>query len=527
MPATRAARPVVLAILDGWGLRAPAEDNAPSRAHTPVFDRLMASCPKASLNACGAAVGLPEGQIGNSEVGHTTIGAGRVVWMDLPRIDRAIEDGSFAANPALARFTARLGETGGTAHLIGLASPGGVHSHQRHMAAAARALSAAGIPVALHLLTDGRDVGQKSAGAQVAALLESIADLPGIRPATLMGRFHAMDRDRRWERIRAAWDALHDGKGETAPDPLAAIEAAYARGETDEFITPTILPGYNGMRDGDGVLCLNFRADRAREILGALLDPAFEGERGQPAQFAAALGMTAYSERLDTLMDTMFPAEPIADTLGATVAAAGLTQLRLAETEKYPHVTFFLDGGVEAEKPGERRHMAPSPKVRTYDLAPEMAAEEVATVLTEAIRARIDLIVVNFANPDMVGHTGSIPAAIAACEAVDRGLGQALDALEEVGGAMIVTADHGNCEQMIDPETGGPHTAHTLNRVPVILVERPEPTGRSPTGRAEEERRLAEGGLADLAPTLLALLGLPQPAAMTGRSLLRPSDDGA
>ncbi|MEL6266499.1 MAG: 2,3-bisphosphoglycerate-independent phosphoglycerate mutase [Pseudomonadota bacterium] len=509
-------RPVVLVILDGWGLREGGEDNAPARARTPTMDRLAATCPVATLAASGAAVGLPDGQIGNSEVGHITIGAGRVVWMDLPRIDRAIADGSFDANPALARFADRLAATGGTAHLIGLASPGGVHAHQRHIAAAARALATRAIPVALHLLTDGRDVAPRSAEGQLAALLAGIEGLPRTRIATVTGRFYAMDRDRRWERVEAAWRTIAGlgggDPGAEAEDTAAALAAARARDESDEFVTPTRLDGAPAIGPQDGVFCLNFRADRAREILGALVDPDFDGfERPGWHPPAAALGMVAYSERLSTLMDAMFADQDIPDTLGETVAAAGLTQLRLAETEKYPHVTFFLNGGAEAEQPGERRHMAPSPKVRTYDLAPEMAAAEVAEVLADAIRARTDLVICNFANPDMVGHTGDVEAAIRAGEAVDTGRGRALAALEETGGAMLVIADHGNCEVMVDPETRGPHTAHTLNRVPVILVER---------GAAGRGHALTDGGLADVAPTLLALLGLAQPAAMTGRPLL-------
>ncbi|MEO1315791.1 MAG: 2,3-bisphosphoglycerate-independent phosphoglycerate mutase [Pseudomonadota bacterium] len=515
-------RPVILCILDGWGAREPAADNAPYLAKTPVFDRLMATCPTALLQASGEDVGLPAGQIGNSEVGHTNIGAGRVVWMDLPRIDRAIEDGSFASNAALLAFAGELRATGGTAHVLGLASPGGVHSHQRHIAAVARVLAGEGVPVALHLFTDGRDVAPKSGRAQVEALLEETGALEGVQAATLMGRFYAMDRDKRWERIEAALRCIQLGEGEAAGDALAAIDAGYARGETDEFISPTALGGYRGMAAGDGVLCVNFRADRSREILGALLDEDFEGTRPVPVALAAALGMVSYSERLDALMGAMFADAEISDTLGQVVARAGRRQLRLAETEKYPHVTFFLNGGSEALLEGEARHMAPSPKVRTYDLAPEMAADEVGEVLARAIRERTDLIVVNFANPDMVGHTGSLGAAIAACEAVDRGLGRALEALEEVGGAMIVTADHGNCEQMYDVDTGGPHTAHTLNPVPVILVERGAGApARDTDGLAAT--RLAHGRLADLAPTLLALMGLEQPAAMTGRSLLRDS----
>ncbi|MEM1343880.1 MAG: 2,3-bisphosphoglycerate-independent phosphoglycerate mutase [Pseudomonadota bacterium] len=503
-------KPVVLAILDGWGLSETEAGNAVRLAHTPHIDRVFAEHPSARLAASGEDVGLPPGQIGNSEVGHTNIGAGRVVWMDLPRIDRAIEDGAFAANPALVRFCQRLQESGGTAHLVGLASPGGVHAHQRHLVAAARVLAGGGIPVALHLITDGRDVGPKTARAQIAGLLEEIAALEGVRAASVIGRFYTLDRDKRWERVQAAFATMVHAEGTPAKDALTAIDTAYARDESDEFITPTPLAGHTGMAHGDGLFCLNFRADRAREILSALVDPDFDAfETGARPRFAAQLGMVEYSERLDGLLDTVFASEPIANTLGAWVAAHGLSQMRLAETEKYPHVTFFLNGGRETPAQGEHRHMAQSPRVRTYDLAPEMAAGEVTEALVEAIRARHALIVVNFANPDMVGHTGDLQAAIRACEAVDVGMGRALVALAEVGGAMLVTADHGNCECMVAPD-GTPHTAHTTNPVPVGLVECP------PTAN----KALRDGRLADLAPTLLTLMGLDAPAEMTGRSLI-------
>ena len=510
-----AYKPVVLTILDGWGLSDATRANAPHLAETPNFDRLMADRPSARLSASGTDVGLPEGQMGNSEVGHTNIGAGRVVWMDLPRIDRAIETGDFARNPALGRFAATLRETGGTAHLIGLMSPGGVHSHQHHVAVAANHLALQGIPVALHLFLDGRDTPPRSAPGYLARLREEAAPAfaAGARIASVMGRFYALDRDNRWDRVSAAFAALVGAGAPAAGSAEEVIAAAHARDETDEFVPPVVLPDHPGMRDGDGLFCLNFRADRAREILSALVDPEFDAfDAGARPDFAARLGMVAYSDRLAGLMDVAFPPEPIVNTLGAWVAAHGRTQFRLAETEKYPHVTFFLNGGVETPAGGEDRWMAPSPRVRTYDMAPEMAAAEVSAQLAAAIRARYDLIVVNFANPDMVGHTGDLDAAIRACEAVDRGLGLALDALRETGGAMIVTADHGNCEVMVDPATGGPHTAHTTNPVPVVLVEE---------GARREYRGIASGRLADLAPSLLDLMGLDQPAEMTGRSLLR------
>ena len=501
-------RPVVLCILDGWGLSPTREGNAVALADTPNFDRIWKECPHATLRAHGPDVGLPEGQMGNSEVGHMNIGAGRVVWMDLPRIDNAIADGSFAANEALAGFVAALKASHGAAHLAGLASPGGVHSHQRHIAAAAEAIAEAGVPVAVHAFLDGRDVPPKSALEQIAALE---AALPaGARIVTVSGRFYAMDRDKRWDRVSAAVEAIVHAEGEHAPTAAEAIEAAYARGETDEFVTPTIIGDYRGAADGDGLFFANFRADRVRQIIGALVDPDFDGFEvvGRP-RWAAVLGMVEYSEALNELMPAMFPSEEIVNTLGVWVAGKGLRQFRLAETEKYPHVTFFLNGGVETPAEGEYRHMAPSPKVRTYDLQPEMAAAEITESLVAAIRSGdYDLIVVNYANPDMVGHTGVLEAAIKAVETVDSGLGEVIAALAEVGGAMIVTADHGNCEVMIDPETGGPHTAHTLNPVPVVLVG-------GPAGA-----RLRDGRLADLAPSLLELMGLDQPPEMLGKSLI-------
>jgi 2,3-bisphosphoglycerate-independent phosphoglycerate mutase len=501
-------RPVVLCILDGWGLSPTREGNAVALGATPNFDRIWRDCPHATLAAHGPDVGLPEGQMGNSEVGHTNIGAGRVVWMDLPRIDNALADGSFAGNEALAGFIAAVKESGGTAHLAGLASPGGVHAHQRHMAAAAEAMAAAGVPVAVHAFLDGRDVPPKSALGQIAELE---AALPaGARIATVCGRFYAMDRDKRWERVGKAVEAILHAEGEHAATPGAAIEAAYERGETDEFVLPTVIGDYRGAADGDGLFFANFRADRARQILEALVDPAFDGFDvvGRP-KWAAVLGMVQYSEALDALMPAMFPSIEIVNTLGDWVSGKGLQQFRVAETEKYPHVTFFLNGGVEPPAEGEVRYMAPSPKVMTYDLAPEMSAGEVTEHLVAAIRSGdYALLVVNYANPDMVGHTGILEAAIAAVEAVDEGLGQVLAAVEEMGGAIIVTADHGNCEVMFDPETGGPHTAHTLNPVPVILVGGPEGA------------RLRDGRLSDLAPTLLELMGLDPPPEMDGRSLI-------
>jgi 2,3-bisphosphoglycerate-independent phosphoglycerate mutase len=488
-----APKPVVLCILDGWGLRDDPTANAPKLAHTPTFDRLMDTCPHARLVTHGPDVGLPTGQMGNSEVGHTNIGAGRVVAMDLGQISLAIEDGSFFRNPAILDFVAALKESGGRAHLAGVVSDGGVHGHLDHMVAAARMMTDHGVPVVLHLITDGRDVPPKSARGYVEDLLGKLPD--GIAIGTLVGRYYEMDRDNRWDRVAKAYEAVVHGKGTAAPDALAAVDAAYADGETDEFITPRVIAGYGGMADGDGIFFLNFRADRAREILRAIAEPGFDAfDAGQRPKLAARLGMVDYSTEHDKYMTAAYPKKDIVNTLGAWVAGHGLTQFRLAETEKYPHVTFFLNGGKEAPEVGEDRYMAPSPKVATYDLQPEMSAGEVTEKLVEGIGKGYDLIVVNYANPDMVGHTGVLSAAIAA--------------LEKAGGAMIVTADHGNCETMVDPVTGGPHTAHTTNPVPVILFGGPKGA------------RLHNGRLADLAPTLLDLMGLDLPPEMTGRTLI-------
>lgn len=505
--------PVVLTILDGWGLREDPTGNAPALARTPVMDRLFKTCLHAKLSASGEDVGLPPGQIGNSEVGHTNIGAGRVVWMDLPKINRAIEEGTLFTAPPLVSFLAQMKASGGAVHLLGLVSPGGVHSHQNHMVALATVLSRLEIPVEIHAFMDGRDVGPKTGRDAMVQFLADIAPLKGVRIATLIGRFYAMDRDNRWERVERAYQLIAHASGTRAKGAIAAIDAAYGANITDEFIEPAVIaPDYTGIHPGDGLLAANFRADRMREILHTLLDPGFDAFQTRHPAFAASLGMVSYSAQIDHWMPAIFPPEEIINTLGEWLACHNKVQFRLAETEKYPHVTFFLNGGIEEPDRGEQRFMAPSPKVRTYDLQPEMSAAAVTEKLVAAIRADFDLIVVNFANPDMVGHTGSLSAAISACEAVDQGLGQALDALGEVGGTMLVTADHGNCEMMIDPENGGPHTAHTTNLVPVILIE---------GGARRGIKALADGRLADLAPTLLELMGMEKPAEMTGQSLLR------
>jgi len=502
-------RPVVLCILDGWGERPKADDNAIEKARTPNWHRLTARWPHSHLQASEQYVGLPDGQMGNSEVGHTNMGAGRVVFQDLPRIDAAIAEGKLAGMPALRGFIAKLKESRGTAHLMGLMSPGGVHSHQHQIAALARILAEAAVPVAIHAFLDGRDTPPKAAVSYLKQFQIDVAGLE-VQIATVCGRYFAMDRDKRWDRLEKAYRTIVTGGGESAREPIQAVEAAYARGETDEFVQPTAIAEYHGMRDGDGLLIANFRADRVREIAAALLDPDFSGfSREKPIAFAAALGLVEYSTELNRFLGTLFPPDDLRDTFGEVVSRAGLTQLRIAETEKYAHVTFFFNGGRETVFPGEERILVPSPKVATYDEQPRMSAPEVTDEVVAAIRAaRFDVIVLNYANTDMVGHTGRLDATIEAVETVDACLGRLSEAVEHAGGTLVITADHGNAEMMRDPETGEPHTAHTLNPVPFIVVNPPVAI-----------RRLKDGRLSDVAPTLLDILGLAKPAAMTGDSL--------
>ncbi len=502
-------RPVVLCILDGWGYRQTNENNAIFLGNTPRIDHLWAASPHGLISTCGEDVGLPEGQMGNSEVGHMNIGAGRIVMQDLPRIDQAIETGDLANNTALIDFIGKLKHSGGQVHLMGLLSPGGVHSHQRHMAELANILDAAGLSVLVHAFLDGRDTPPRSALAYVEEF-QRAAPKAGI--VTVSGRYYAMDRDQRWDRVKLAYETLVDANGVPAKDAIAAIEASYISEVDDEFVEPSVLTGHKGIQDGDGLLLANFRADRVRQILRALLSPEFDGfERRRRPQLAAVLGMTEYADDLTAIMASLFPPVDLRDTLGEVVAGAGLRQLRIAETEKYAHVTFFLNGGREQEFPGETRILVPSPKVATYDLQPEMAAEEVTDRLVEAIEGQeYDLIVVNYANGDMVGHTGNLTAAIHAVETVDACVGRVADAVSAVGGVLVVTADHGNVETMRDRDSGQVHTAHTHNPVPILLHGAPDWAGDVEDGR-----------LSDLAPTVLKLMGLPQPAAMTGRCLLR------
>lgn len=503
----------MLCILDGWGESDSREHNAIAQANTPNFDALRANYPFGTLSASELDVGLPTGQMGNSEVGHMNIGAGRVVMQELPRIDAAIADGSLAKNAALLNYIAALKKSGGTCHLLGLLSDGGVHAHLAHMAALANVVAASGVPVAVHAFLDGRDTSPKSALGYVAQFEAAIAAQKLVSIATVSGRYYAMDRDKRWDRVDLAYAALAEARGNKAPTANGAIEMSYNADKSDEFVLPTIINRYEGMKDGDGILMANFRADRAREILHALIDPNFnEFERKHIAQFAATLGVVEYSEKLNPFIPAMFPAQTLVNNLGELVANGGMKQLRIAETEKYAHVTFFFNGGREEPFAGEDRILIPSPKVATYDLQPEMSAPEVTYKLVEAIGSgKYDLIVVNYANTDMVGHSGDLAAAMKAVEAVDASLGRLADAIQRAGGAMLITADHGNAECLHDDDSGQAHTAHTLNYVPCIIV-----------GDAYKNtpKNLGHGILADIAPTLCAMLNLTPPPEMTGRNLL-------
>ncbi len=510
--------PVVLCILDGWGLSDERAGNAVRLARTPAYDGIMASCPTTRLAAHGPDVGLPAGQIGNSEVGHMNIGAGRIIEMELARINRVVAGGGLPEVDGMRRFIAAMQDSGGVAHVLGIVSDGGVHAHLDHLDAAVGAIAAAGVDVAVHLFTDGRDVMPVSAAAHLDRLMPALfpagapQDRGEVRIATVSGRYFAMDRDRRWDRTKRAYDAIARADAPRYRTAGEVIRSSHANGVTDEFISPAVVEGYSGFRDGDGLMCVNFRADRVRQILAAIGEPGFATfDTGVRAVLAPMTGFVSYSDAHDAYLDRVFPSEAVAGTLGSRVAECGLEQMRIAETEKYPHVTYFLNGGVEPPLPGEDRFLVPSPGVATYDLQPEMSAPAVADGLADALRSgRYGLIVTNFANPDMVGHTGDLDAAIAACEAVDACLARVLPELDAAGAAMLLTADHGNCEAMIDSETGGPHTAHTTNPVPAALI-----------GAAPGAGLRAGGRLADIAPTLLEMMRLAKPPEMTGISLLR------
>lgn len=504
-----APRPVVLLILDGWGHREDPADNALALAELPNWRRLWAEHPHSLIHTEGRHVGLPDGQMGNSEVGHMNLGAGRIVYQDLTRIDAAIEDASFFANAELRAACAAAKASGGTLHVMGLLSPGGVHSHESHIFAMLDLAAREGVPaVAVHAFLDGRDMPPRSAEPSLRALQARCAAIGNARVASVCGRYFAMDRDKRWDRQRLAWDAIVEASAaQHAPDALTALEAAYARGENDEFVAATVIDGAVPMRDGDTVVFMNFRADRARQLTAAFVDPAFDGFEARRPVLSRFVCLTEYDAKLPA--PAAWPPDDLRNTLGELLAAQGRTQLRIAETEKYAHVTFFFSGGREEPYPGEERILVPSPKVATYDLQPEMSCPEVTAKLVDAIGSgHFDVVVCNIANPDMVGHTGDLAAAIRAAEAVDVAIGAIDAATRAAGGALLVTADHGNLEMMRDPETGQPHTAHTVGPVPFVYVG----------ARAGATLR-AGGALRDVAPTLLDLLGLPQPAEMSGRSL--------
>lgn len=511
----KSTRPVILCILDGWGAREAGENNAIIMADTPNYDAIVDEFPTARLSTSGMAVGLPDGQMGNSEVGHMNIGGGRVVKQELPRIDEAITNETIKDIDCVKKSIAALKKSGGTCHILGLLSPGGVHSHQDHMVGLAQVYVRAGIAVLVHGFSDGRDVPPKSAVEFIEKFEADLSKLDNAQIATISGRYYAMDRDNRWDRVEKAHNAISRGQGKSAKSAIDAIDQAYRAELTDEFIDPSIIGDYSGMRDGDAIIMANFRADRAREIMATFVDPAFEGfEKTSSAKLVAALGMSKYSDALIKHMDCLFPTDPLKETLGEIVSGHNLKQLRIAETEKFAHVTFFFNGGTEDLYAGEERILIPSPDVATYDLKPEMSAPEVTDNLVDAIVAeKFDLIVVNYANPDMVGHTGVLEAALKAVKTIDDSLGRLQAAVEKVGGSMLITADHGNIELMKDPHTGEPHTAHTTNLVPVSLVNL--------QAKNNNHFSLSDGALCDVSPTILSLMGLKQPAAMTGRNLIK------
>ncbi len=505
-------KPVMLLILDGWGYREHlTPDNAIENGHTPNWHKLLKTCPHSFVETSGLDVGLPDGQMGNSEVGHMNLGAGRVVMQDLPKIDQAVQNKTLDKNPVLLKLIDTLKQTNGTCHLMGLMSPGGVHSHQNHILALAKILNDNNIKVAVHAFMDGRDTPPQSGAGFLKQFEDAAKNLSNVKVSTISGRFYAMDRDKRWDRVEKAYNniVLADGKRFAAVQE--AMKATYDDNVTDEFIVPCVIGDYQGAKDGDAVLMANFRADRAREILYALSDKEFAGfERKKTVQFAISVGMAEYSVDHNRFMQTLFGPEELKDIFGEIVSKHGLTQLRIAETEKYAHVTFFFNGGEEREFEGESRILIPSPKVATYDLKPEMSVYEVTDKLVDAIENhKFDVIICNFANGDMVGHTGIMEAALKAVAAVDENLGRVMNAIQKADGTLLVTADHGNVEKMIDEKTGEPYTAHTVGKVQAALYNAPS-----------NVKGLKNGRLADISPTLLDLLNIEQPKAMTGQSLL-------
>ena len=501
-------------ILDGYGLNDSVKGNAVTEGKTPVMDRLMAECPFVKGNASGMAVGLPDGQMGNSEVGHLNMGAGRIVYQDLTKITKSIQDGDFFENPALLAACDNVKKNNSSLHMMGLVSDGGVHSHNEHIYGLLELAKKQGIKkVYVHCFLDGRDTPPSSGKEYVEQLVSKMQEIGVGEVATVMGRYYAMDRDNRWERVEKAYRALTEGIGEEASDGPGGIQASYDKDVTDEFVLPTVVMKDGAptatVKDGDSVIFFNFRPDRAREITRTFCDDKFEGfDRGERVK-TTFVCFTDYDVTIENKL-VAFVKEEITNTFGQFLAANKMTQARIAETEKYAHVTFFFNGGVEEPNEGEDRILVKSPKVATYDLKPEMSAYEVCDKLVEAIRSdKYDVVIINFANPDMVGHTGVETAAIKAIEAVDECVGKAVDALKEVGGQMFICADHGNAEQLIDEGTGEPFTAHTTNPVPFILVN------------ADPSYKLREGGcLADIAPTLIEMMGMEQPKEMTGKSLI-------
>ncbi|MFP3977344.1 2,3-bisphosphoglycerate-independent phosphoglycerate mutase [Marinobacter sp. KMM 10035] len=512
---TALRKPTALIILDGWGHRNPAEDNAISNANTPFWDKLWASRPKTLINTSGMFVGLPQGQMGNSEVGHMNLGAGRVVYQSLTRIDKDIEEGTFNENTVLCAAIDKAISNGGAVHLMGLLSPGGVHCHEDHMLAAAELAAARGAKeVYIHAFLDGRDMPPRSARPSLEKAAAKLNSLGVGRVASIVGRYFAMDRDNRWDRVETAYNLMTLGESEfVATDPVSGLEQAYERGENDEFVKPTLIQNAGEpaatINDGDAVLFMNFRADRAREMTRTFVDEGFDGfERRKHPKLADFVMLTEYAADIKT--SCAYPPEQLVNGLGEYLAGLGKTQLRISETEKYAHVTFFFNGGQETPFAGEDRILVPSPKVATYDLQPEMSAPEVTDKLVEAIKSgKYDLVVCNYANGDMVGHTGKLDAAVKAVECLDQCVQRVVEALEEVDGQALITADHGNCEQMTDPESGQVHTAHTIGPVPLVY------TGSREVSLSDD------GSLSDVAPTLLALMELELPKEMTGHSLVK------
>ena len=503
----------MLMILDGFGDNKNTDGNAIKLAKTPNIDKLMKKYPNTDIFTSGLHVGLPEGQMGNSEVGHTNIGAGRIVYQELTRITKSIEDGDFFSNPEFIAAIENCKKHNSKLHILGLVSDGGVHSHNRHLYGLLEMAKRRDFEdVYVHCFLDGRDTPPASAETYIAELQEKMKEKGVGKIASLSGRFYAMDRDKRWQRVQKCYDALVNGEGEKAGDPIKAIEDSYQKEVFDEFVVPTVMCNGNEpvakIEENDSVIFFNFRPDRAREITRALVDPEFDGFETKKMNLYYVC-FTSYDETMPNV-HIAFKKEPLKNTFGEVISEAGLTQLRIAETEKYAHVTFFFNGGEEKQYPGEDRILVPSPKVETYDMKPEMSAYEVTDKVCEALENdKYDVVILNFANTDMVGHTGSLQAAIKAVEAVDECVGKIVKIIEEKQGNLLITADHGNAEQMIDYKTGEPHTAHTTNPVPIILVT------------ANKEYKLKENGkLADLAPTMLDLMGIKQPEEMTGESLL-------